>query len=128
MGEEFTASEKKALLVSLKEMVRALERQETMIKEVKLWTRLAATEEARKYFQKVLDTDKKKWVYEALDGKATQAMIQQKTGVDQTTISKWGQEWEALGIVVNVGGGNRRKIIPLSALDIEVPSLPRKKS
>lgn len=126
MGEEFTASEKKVLLASAKKILGALERQEAMIKEIKLWTRLGATEQAKKFFEEVLEGDREKWVYEALDGKATQTMVQEETTVSQAQISIWGQEWEALGIVVDVGGGKRRKVIPLSALGIKVPPLPKK--
>jgi len=126
MGEEFTASEKKALLASLKKIVRALERQETMIKDLQLWTRLGAMEQARKFFEDVLDSDRKKRVYEALDGKTSLSEIKERTGVDPAQSSPWGQEWEARGIVVDVGGGKRRKVMPLSALGIKVPPLQKK--
>jgi len=128
MGEEFTADERKAILAALQDTLGALERQEAAIQELKFWIRLGREEEAKKFFEEVLDSPKKKWVYEALDGKATQRMIQEKTKARQADVSGWGQEWEALGIVVDVGGGRRRKVIPLSALRIEVPRFPKKKS
>lgn len=126
MGEEFTADERKAILACLQSMVGALERQEAAIQELKFWSRLSRTEQAKEFFEEVLKGNREKWVYEAFDGKATQRIIQEKTRVDQGQISRWGQEWEALGIVVDIGGGKRRKIIPLSALGIDVPSMPKK--
>lgn len=128
MAEEFTASEKKALLASLSRIEGALERQEDLIKELRLWARLGVTERAKRFFEGTLKTDKEKWVYEALDGEATQAMIHDRTSVPQQTISRWGKEWEALGIVVDVAEGNRRKLVPLSALGIEVPPVPESSS
>lgn len=127
MGKEFTADERKAILASLQDMVGAIGRQEAVVQELKFWIRLGRDQEAKKFFEEVLDSRKKKLVYEAFDGKATQAEMQEKTKVDQGQISRWGQEWEAKGIVVDVGRGKRRKVIPLSALGIEVPSLPKKR-
>jgi len=127
MGEEFTADERKAMLASVQDILRALERQEAAIQELKFWSRLGRTEQAKEFFEEVLKGDGEKWVYEALDGKATQEMIQEKTTVSQAQISKWGKQWEARGIVVDVGGGRRRKVIPLSALGIKVPPFPKKK-
>lgn len=127
MGEEFTADEKKAILASLQDMLGALERQEAAIQELKFWIRLGREEQAKELFERVLDSEKKKWVYELLDGKTSLAEIKERTGVDPGQSSRWGKEWEAQGIVVDVGGGTRRKVIPLSALGIEVPPFPNKK-
>jgi hypothetical protein len=128
MGAEFTTSEKKTLMASLTTIAGALQRQEALLSELSLWTRLGATEQAKAFFERILDTDTKKWVYEALDGEATQTMIQDKTSVNQASVSIWGREWQALGIVAEVRGGKRRKIIPLCALGIEVPPLPKKEA
>jgi hypothetical protein len=127
MGEEFTADERKAIVGSLEKIFEALERQEAAILELKFWIRLGRQEQAKELFDKILDSPKKKWVYELLDGKTSLPEIEKRTGVNPAQSSPWGQEWEARGIVVDVGGGTRRKVIPLSALGIKVPPFTKKK-
>lgn len=127
MGEESTADERKAISRSLKKILGALEREEAAIQELKFWIRIGTAEQAKALFEKILDSKRKKWVYELLDGKTSLPEIKKRTGVDPGQSSPWGQEWEALGIVVDVGGGRRQKVIPLSALGIDVPPLPKKK-
>lgn len=114
-------------MVSLKKILGALEREEAAIQELKFWIRLGTAEQAREFLERVLDSDRKKWVYELLDGKTSLPEIKRRTGVDPAQSSPWGQEWEARGIVVDVGGGTRRKVIPLSALGIKMPPLVKKK-
>lgn len=128
MTEEFSASERDAILSSLEKMVGALERQEAAIQELTFWIRLARAQRAKELLESVLDIKRKKWVYELLDGKTSLGEIKKRTGVDSAQSSPWGKEWEALGIVVDVGGGKRRKVIALSALGIEVPPFPKNRS
>lgn len=128
MGEEFTADERKAILGSLKKILGALERDEAAIQELKFWIRLGTAEQAKELFERILDSKRKKWVYELLDGKTSLPEIKKRTGVDPAQSSPWGQEWEARGIVVDVGGGTRRKVIPLSALGIKVSPFPKRKA
>jgi predicted Rossmann fold nucleotide-binding protein DprA/Smf involved in DNA uptake len=126
MSERPAESEWQALLECMTGMAQALERQEAFVKELTLWARLGAREEAKSFFEVTLDTDKKKWVYAAHDGKATQEVIARETSVPQQTVSRWAQEWECLGVLVSVPGGTRRRVVHLSALDIHVPLLPSK--
>lgn len=128
MCAESAASELKALTGSLTRVAQALERQETLLGGLALWVRLLAMDEAKSFFEKTLDSDKKRWVYEAHDGEATQTMIEGKTLVPQRTVSRWAQEWEALGVLIDVGGGKRRKIIPLAAIGVDVPPWPSSES
>jgi hypothetical protein len=120
--------QRKALLASIDRIAQGIERQEALMRELSLWARLGAAEEARTFFEKTLSSDKKKWVYEAHDGDATQGMIEEQTLVPQRTVSNWAQRWEDLGILIDLGGGRRRKVVALSALDLEVPPLPNRKS
>jgi hypothetical protein len=128
MGMESSESQLKALVASVTRVAKALEGQVAAHRELVLWARLGAREEATSFFEKTLDSEKKRWVYEAHDGKATQKAIHRETLVPQQTVSRWALEWESLGILVDLGGGTRRKIIPLSALGIDVPPLPSSQS
>jgi hypothetical protein len=124
MNEEHAGTELQSLAHSLTRVAKVLERQEALLAGLSLWVRLLANDQAKSFFEKTLKGDREKWVYEALDGEATQTTIQQRTSVPQPTVSRWVQAWDDLGIVVDVGGGKRRKIISLAALGIDVPPLP----
>ena len=128
MGVLSPESQWKGLVASVTRVAEALERQVALHRELVLWARLGAREEAKSFFEKTLDSDKKRWVYAAHDGNATQKVIHLETSVPQQSVSSWAQEWESLGILVDVGGGTRRKIVPLSAVGIDVPPLPSSES
>ena len=103
---------------------------EELLQELIFWTRFSVRDEAKEWFEKTLDSDEKKLVYEAFDGTASSRDVRKTTGVPRSTIRRWAREWEALGIVRGVGeGGDRRicKMVPLRSLGINVPPLPKQK-
>jgi len=103
---------------------------EELLQELIFWARFTVRDEAKKWFEDRLDSDEKKWVYEAFDGKASSRDIEKITGVSDTTILEWAKQWEELGIVWGVGEGRQRrirKIVPLQSVGVKVPSLPKQK-
>lgn len=103
---------------------------EELLRELIFWARFSVRDEAREWFEKTLDSDEKKWVYEAFDGRASWVDVQKRTGVARSTLRDWARQWEEIGIVRGLGGGQKRRIyrlVPLRSLGIEVPALPKQK-
>lgn len=66
-----------------------------LLAEIARWTREAALPIVRERVERVLDSDPKKRVYEAMaEGTASVAAIEKSTGVNHNDIRKWVDEWE----------------------------------
>lgn len=71
-----------------------------LLAEIARWTREAALPIVRERVERVLDSDPKKRVYEALaEGTASVAAVEKSTGVNHNDINKWVAEWQAERIV-----------------------------
>ena len=71
-----------------------------LLGEIARWTREAALPTVRARVERVLDTDPKKRVYEAVaEGTASVAAVEKSTGVNHNEIRAWLRAWEAEGIV-----------------------------
>ncbi len=72
-----------------------------LLREIARWTREAALPIVRERVERLLDTDPKKRVYEAIaEGTSTVTAIEKSTGVNHTEARRWLDEWEAEGIAV----------------------------
>lgn len=72
-----------------------------LLAEIARWTREAALPVVRERVERLVNTDPKKRVYEAVaDGSATMTAIEKSTGVNHTEARRWIDEWEAEGIAV----------------------------
>jgi hypothetical protein len=70
-----------------------------LLEEIARWTREAALPNVRERVERLLDSDPKKRVYEAMaEGTATVVALEKSTGANHTDIRKWLGEWEAEGI------------------------------
>ena len=101
---------------------------EELLQELIFWARFSVRDEAKEWFEKKLESDEEKWVYEAFDGHTSFRDIEKRTGVPDSTIARWAAQWEELGIVRGVGEGWHRRmcrIVPLQSVGIEVPPLPK---
>jgi transposase-like protein len=68
--------------------------------EIARWTREAALPTVRSRVERLLDTDAKKRVYEAMEsGTFGVKSIEKLTGVNSGNISPWAKQWEAEGII-----------------------------
>lgn len=66
-----------------------------LLAEIARWTREAALPVVHERVERILDSDPKKRVYEAMaEGTASVAAIEKSTGVNHYDIRKWMDEWE----------------------------------
>ena len=71
-----------------------------LLREIARWTRQIALPTLRPRFERLLDTDAKKRVYEALAaGTASVGAIEKATGANHADIRAWLRTWESEGIV-----------------------------
>jgi hypothetical protein len=99
-------------------------RVEELLEELVFWVGMSVRDEAKVWFEAILDSPEKKCVYQQCDGRASQSEIEETTGVPKSTLRGWLHEWQDLGILRDIGGGKRRKLVSLEALGVHVPSLP----
>jgi transposase-like protein len=72
-----------------------------LLAEIARWTREAALPIVRARVERLLDSDPKKRVYEAIaDGTAAVVAVEKSTGANHNQIREWVREWEAEGIAV----------------------------
>jgi transposase-like protein len=71
-----------------------------LLAEIARWTREAALPIVRERVERLLDSDPKKRVYDAIaEGTASVASVEKSTGVNHNDINKWVAEWQAERIV-----------------------------
>jgi hypothetical protein len=72
-----------------------------LLAEIARWTREAALPVVRERVERLVDSDPKKRVYDAIaEGDATARAVEKATGVNHNEARKWIDEWEAEGIAV----------------------------
>src|SRR5688500_7461462 len=71
-----------------------------LLAEIARWTREAALPAVRDRVARLLDTEAKKRVYEAIrDGDATISAVEKATGTNHNDISAWLKVWDGEGVV-----------------------------
>lgn len=103
-----------------------------LLKEIARWTREAALPTVRARVERLLETDPKKRVYEAIaEGSAPISAVEKSSGVNHAEIRTWLTAWEAEGIV-EPGASPPRALFTLRELGIAPPPervrRPRKNS
>lgn len=95
----------------------------TLIHTLVVYTKLANYDNIRNRLMKILNSDDKKRVFEATDGRSSVRDIQSSTGVSKDTISDWWDEWQKEGIVEESERvrGRRCRVLSLADFGIEVP-------
>jgi len=97
-----------------------------LLREIAKWTREAALPNVRGRVERLLDTDAKKRVYAALDGKTGVSAVEKATGVNSSKdITPWAKLWETEGIVDK---GSRPPKATFSLSELGIPPAPAKKS
>jgi transposase-like protein len=72
-----------------------------LLAEIVRWTREGALPVVRERVERLLDSDPKKRVYEAIaDGGSSVAAVEKAVGVNHNDIRTWVAEWVAEGIAV----------------------------
>jgi len=95
-----------------------------LLQKLVIYAKLANYDNIRNRLIAILDSNDKKRVFEATDGRSSVRDIQSKTGVGKDTVSDWWNEWQKEGIVEESkeARGRRRKVLSLSDFGIEVPT------
>jgi transposase-like protein len=71
-----------------------------LLAEIARWTREAALPTVRERVDRLLDSEPKKRVYEALaEGNKSVVTLEKDTGANHSDIRKWLKLWEAEGII-----------------------------
>ncbi len=95
-----------------------------LLAEIARWTRQIALPGLRPRVERLLDSDPKKRVYEAIAaGDATVLAVEKATGANHTDIRLWLRIWEAEGIV-EANANPPKATFTLSELGIP-PAPPR---
>jgi hypothetical protein len=93
-------------------------------KETLRWIRFQSLPSLKMTLEKILNTDKKKQIYELTDGKNSSRVIETIVKVDHTTVVDYWNEWTVQGILEKEGAGGRsttfHKIISLPSIGIPV--------
>jgi len=99
-----------------------------LLRELVAWTKLANRPQVAERFTEILDSDKKKLVYEYSDGERGVRELSRLARVSKDLIRAWWRDWDELGIMEQSGGvrGRRQRMVSLRAVGIEVPPLPGK--
>jgi predicted Rossmann fold nucleotide-binding protein DprA/Smf involved in DNA uptake len=99
-----------------------MEKQVELLQEIAKWTRESALPTVRERVVRLVDTDPKKRVYEAMaEGSLSYRSLEAATGVSRAAIPTWVTEWEAQRIVTS-DGGQLRALFTLRELGI--PAAP----
>lgn len=71
-----------------------------LLRDIARWTRLAAMPVARERVERLLDSDPKKRVYEAIaHGTLPVREVERQTGANHSDINDWIRAWEGEGIL-----------------------------
>lgn len=88
-----------------------------ILKEILHWQRLQGFKTLRELIPQLLDTQKKRNVYEATDGTTPRSEIIRTLGVGSATVTGWWKMWYAHGILIREGRRYKR-IVSLKDLGI----------
>jgi transposase-like protein len=92
-----------------------------LLREIARWTREAALPSARERVSRLLDSDAKKRVYEAIaDGSANVTAVEKAAGVNHNVFTPWLRAWENEGIAEPATGASKA-LFTLTELGIEPP-------
>lgn len=101
----------------MKNETEILEQIQTTLRQMYDLSLLLNRETIASFLFSEIDTVEKRQVYELLDGESSVREISSKTGVSISSISKWSQRWERLGLIIEAQqagiSGRRRKVFNL---------------
>jgi hypothetical protein len=94
------------------------------IDKLTLYIKLANYDNIKNRLIQILNSDDKKRVFEATDGKNSTREIEAMTGVNKDVISNWWNQWQKEGIVEESQEwrGRRRRVLSLADFGIDIPS------
>lgn len=99
-----------------------------LLQKLVIYTKLANYDNIRNRLIEILNSNDKKRVFEATNGKSSVRDIQTETGISKGTVSDWWNEWQKEGIVQESKEtrGRRCKVLSLHDFGIEVPTGKKK--
>jgi hypothetical protein len=98
-----------------------------LLREILRWLRFQSLDKAKAAVSGLLDSDKKKTVFEFTDGKASGRALAAKCGVDRNAISRWWNDWFTAGIITKEGDTFKR-LFSLKELGFKLPGTISAKS
>lgn len=101
---------------------------DVILNDIRAYLRISAAAAARPVAAKTLDVQEKALVYSKLDGKTPQTKIASMTGITQTTISDWANEFVAAGLAStpNEYVTAHRALFSLNELGIDISALKKR--
>jgi hypothetical protein len=93
------------------------------IEKLTLYVKLANYDNIKNRLMQILNSDDKKRVFDATDGKNSTRDIEAMTGVNKDVISGWWNQWQKEGIVEESQEvrGRRRRVLSLADFGIDIP-------
>lgn len=115
---------------TLDDVVAILQKNQKMLEEIKVWSKINSIEKVKKILTEILNTPEKIIIYHLSDGR-TIRNITAICGGSTYTISNYWNIWNNMGLMksMRVKRGERFiKAFDLVHYGINIPSIPKKKS
>jgi hypothetical protein len=93
-----------------------------LLREILRWLRFQSLDKAKQAVAGLLDTDKKKTVFEFTDGNTSGRALAAKCGVDRNTLFRWWNDWFTAGIITK-DGDTYKRLFSLKELGIKLPDV-----
>ena len=81
-----------------------------ILSEILKWQKLHGMSIVRNLMPELVDSEKKRAVYELTDGENTQGAISIKAGVATGTVSNWWTQWHSHGLLTKAGARYQKNI------------------
>jgi len=100
---------------------------EELLEEILRWTRLQGMDKLKAVIAANLRSESERLVYEYSDGDRSVRDIEATIGVSRSTVTRYWDKWQRLGIVEKSRKyeGRWKRLCSLEDLGIDVPQLPR---
>lgn len=115
---------------TLDDVVAALQQNQEILEEMKVWAKINGVEKVQSLLNKTLNTPEKRIIYHLSDGKSIREIIS-ICGGSTATVSTYWNTWNQLGLMksIHVSRGERFiKSFDLEHYGIEIPTIIKKES
>ena len=113
---------------TLDDVVVALQQNQEILEEIKVWTKINGVEKVQNLLNKTLDTPEKIIVYHLSDGRTIRDIIA-ICGGSTATVSNYWNNWNRLGLMKSISVKRGERFIKSFDLDhygIEIPPITKK--
>ena len=92
-----------------------------ILKEILVWTKVGFYESAKAMLASVLNSDKKRWAYQLLDGERSIESIRKELKMSPNDLSDLFKQCVYLGLMEQFEAGKRRRLFDLTNFDMLPP-------